>query len=72
MLKLAEDDEHYKTLGVEPIDVMRQWFTQEELRGFYRGNVLKYIGRYRNKGGAEDLKKAQWYLAELLKLEETP
>lgn len=60
---------HYEKLGIEPIEVMRQWFTPEELRGFYRGNILKYIGRYRNKGGMEDLRKAQWYLDELLKLE---
>ena len=60
---------HYEKLGIEPIEVMRQWFTPEELRGFYRGNILKYIGRYRNKGGAQDLKKAQWYLGELLQLE---
>lgn len=29
---------------------------------FYQGQVVKYVARYRHKGGIEDLKKAQWYL----------
>ncbi|MFC2406275.1 MAG: hypothetical protein ACFNTM_01070, partial [Cardiobacterium sp.] len=43
------------------------------LVGIYDGKRrtwnLPYQIRYRDKGGAEDLKKAQWYLNELLKLE---
>lgn len=29
---------------------------------FTLGNVIKYILRYKNKAGVEDLKKARWYL----------
>lgn len=30
--------------------------------GFSDGNVIKYIVRWREKGGVDDLKKALWYL----------
>ena len=29
--------------------------------GFHEGNTLKYLLRWRNKNGVEDLKKAAWY-----------
>ena len=35
---------------------------------FLEGNVVKYITRNRQKGGLEDLKKAQWYLNRLIEL----
>jgi hypothetical protein len=31
---------------------------------------MKYLWRYRYKNGAEDLKKAQWYLSELISVVE--
>lgn len=34
--------------------------------GFLAGNVIKYLWRYRDKNGAEDLKKAKWYLDSLI------
>ncbi len=37
---------------------------------FCAGNVLKYVGRYRGKGGLDDLKKARWYLERLVELVE--
>lgn len=37
---------------------------------FYQGNILKYVARFRAKGGVEDLKKARWYLDRLIKIEE--
>ena len=30
-------------------------------------NVIKYVWRYRNKNGAEDLAKAEWYLHRLMR-----
>lgn len=35
---------------------------------FCAGNVLKYVRRAAAKNGADDIAKAQWYYAELLKL----
>ena len=43
--------------------------SQEELRGYLRGNSLKYRWRYRQKGGVTDLEKAGWYEAKLLEME---
>lgn len=32
------------------------------------GNILKYVIRYSQKNGIEDLKKALWYLNRLIKI----
>ena len=45
---------------------MQAWLPTEEWRGFLRGNVIKYIARYPEKGGIEDLAKASHYLSRLL------
>lgn len=55
--------------GIEPIDYMRSRFTPEEFRGFLRGNVIKYLSRYTDKGGVEDLRKASVYLNWLIEHE---
>lgn len=60
---------HYDKYQIKPIAALQDWLSEEEYRGYLRGNAIKYQIRYRDKGGAEDLKKAQWYLDELLKLE---
>jgi len=51
---------------VEAIDALESALTKEQFRGYLRGNVLKYVWRYDKKNGAEDLKKALWYLDRLL------
>lgn len=38
-----------------------------EYIGFIKGNIYKYLHRYDMKGGLEDLKKAEWYLKELMR-----
>ena len=53
---------------MEVIDVIEA-FTAN-LRGYeatHTGNVIKYICRWKEKNGLEDLKKAQWYLNRLIK-----
>lgn len=37
----------------------------DEVRGFYKGNIIKYVTRYGDKNGTEDLKKAGIYLKRL-------
>lgn len=44
--------------------------SKEQVRGFYLGNVMKYITRYRGKNGVEDLLKADTYLNRLIEFEE--
>jgi predicted transcriptional regulator len=56
---------HYTNGSVECIDAIESMLTKEEFIGFLRGNILKYQWRYKQKNGAEDLKKAQWYFDKL-------
>lgn len=37
-----------------------------ETRGFYKGNIIKYVARYENKNGIQDLEKALTYLQRLI------
>ncbi len=57
---------HYNAAGIECIQAIDAALTDEEFRGFCKGNALKYIWREKHKGGNEDLKKAAWYLNELI------
>lgn len=67
---LIDNQHHYKNQGIEPIELMRKNFSKEEFAGFLQGNVLKYMLRYKDKNGLEDLKKAKTYLTWLIKEEE--
>ena len=62
---------HYGAGKIECIDYIEDFLTKEEYIGYLRGNIAKYLHRWRYKNGLEDLKKAQWYGARLIKLEET-
>lgn len=55
---------HYQTeSGIEVIDVIDA-FTKglEGVVSFDIGNAIKYVCRWKNKGGVEDLRKAIWYI----------
>lgn len=55
--------EHYKDLcSMECIEAMEIAFGAEGVLYFCLCNCFKYIWRYRNKNGLEDLKKAEWYI----------
>ena len=43
--------------------------TPDEVVGFYKGNVIKYLTRYQDKNGVEDLQKAMMYLTQLITFE---
>ena len=53
---------HYRQGEIECIDAIRAALTDEEWRGFCKGNVLKYVWREKHKGGNDTLVKAQDYL----------
>ena len=57
--------EHYKTGDFQVWDAWHHW----KLNPF-QAVVLKYVVRYRNKGGVEDLRKAIHYLEKLIELED--
>ena len=55
--------DHYKSqTSLECIDAMEIAFGYEGVAYFCLCNAFKYIWRWKNKNGTEDLKKAEWYL----------
>jgi len=56
---------HYKQLTHETWDVIIDWNL-----GYLDGNAVKYLSRWRHKGGIEDLKKARHYIDKLIEVEE--
>lgn len=36
--------------------------------GYFEGNIIKYVSRWTNKGGVEDLRKAKHYIEKLIEL----
>lgn len=57
---------HYTFGDIEVIDYIRDKLTPTEFQGYCEGNVLKYVSRWRHKGGVEDLKKAWTYLGWMI------
>lgn len=53
--------DHYQGNGLSPFDVIDAYDLD-----FYEGNALKYLLRWRRKGGKEDLRKAIHYLEEII------
>jgi len=52
---------HYKDKGIQPID-----YIMTNRLGFCEGNVIKYVSRWRDKNGLDDLLKAKHYLEFLI------
>ena len=65
-----EDNKHYLESVVEPIKVMEKLFTKEELKGFIKGNILKYRLRMGHKDDIQkEMDKIRVYEQWLAKLE---
>ena len=59
---------HYLHGKKETIDVIQDCMTGDEFHGYLKGNIIKYVARYKFKGEpTEDLQKASWYLNRLIK-----
>lgn len=56
--------------GSDSMDTLEKILGPEEFKGFLRGNALKYLIRYKQKGGIEDLKKAMDYINRLIAIKE--
>ena len=61
---------HYCQGGIECIKAIEASMTPEEFQGYCKGNVMKYIWRFREKNGLEDLKKARVYLGWMIESKE--
>lgn len=55
---------HYKDLPIQPVEYIHQ-----NNIGFFEGNVIKYVSRWRQKGGIDDLEKAKHYIEMLIEFE---
>jgi len=61
--------EHYTMYSMETMNAIKGQSTPDEFRGFLKGNIFKYVARYRFKNGCEDLEKASYYLDRLKEYE---
>jgi len=61
--------DHYNHGKVECIDALEAATVNKVgIEAFCTANIIKYLWRYEDKNGAEDVMKAQWYLTKLLKI----
>ncbi len=60
-LMLAPGSEHYKECAIEPLQ-----YIEANRLGFHEGNIVKYVSRWRIKGGVADLMKAKFYIERLI------
>jgi UDP-3-O-acyl-N-acetylglucosamine deacetylase len=56
---------HYKALTIQPIE-----YIHANSIPFAEGSVIKYVTRWRDKGGIADLEKAKHFLELLIELEQ--
>lgn len=66
--KMVSHPSHYQSeTGLEVIDVIEAFtFDLKGIEAVDTANVIKYICRWKNKNGLQDLKKAAWYLDNLI------
>ena len=57
---------HYTHGGIECIEAIKASMTADGFQDYCKGNIIKYIWRWRDKGGVEDLPKASVYLDWLI------
>ena len=56
--------EHYKKLAIQPVE-----YIHANGIGYFEGNIIKYVTRWKDKGGIADLLKARHYIDLLIELE---
>jgi hypothetical protein len=55
---------HYKAKSIQPWD----YIAANQL-GYFEGNIIKYVSRWKDKGGVNDLRKARHYLDKLIEMQ---
>ena len=55
---------HYKDQPIQPVE-----YIHANAIGYFEGNVIKYVSRWRKKNGVADLEKAKHYIELLIELE---
>jgi len=61
--EIQEGGRHYKQMSIQTWD-----YIIANGIGYMEGNVIKYVSRWKDKGGIEDLKKARHYLDKLIEV----
>ena len=56
---------HYSKLAIQPVT-----YINANGLSYLQGNVIKYVTRYKDKNGVEDLEKAKHYIDLLIELED--
>ena len=64
-LKEQVGGDHYSKLAIQPVE-----YINANKLTYLQGNVIKYVTRYKDKNGVEDLQKARHYIEMLIELEE--
>jgi hypothetical protein len=63
-LDVQEGGDHYKNYKIQPVE-----FAMVNGLDLCQANVVKYVVRFRDKNGIEDLKKARHYIDLLIQFE---
>lgn len=58
---------HYQSAAIQPWD-----YIAANNIGYFEGNIIKYISRWKQRGGVDDLRKAQHYIEKLIELNIIP
>jgi hypothetical protein len=56
--------DHYKSMKIQPVE-----FIHANKLGYVEGAIIKYVCRFRNKNGKQDLEKARHFLDLLIAME---
>lgn len=63
---------HYTQGGIECIDALEAaTINLKGIEAVCTANAIKYLWRWKEKGGIEDLEKSKWYIDRLIKKAET-
>ena len=70
---MVNHPQHYTQGGIECIDALKAATVGKRgIEAVCVANVIKYLWRYEEKNGIEDVRKAKWYIERLLmELEES-
>lgn len=63
-LEIQVGGDHYKKQKIQPVE-----YIHANGIGYFEGNVIKYVTRWRDKNGIKDLEKARHYIELLIELE---
>jgi len=64
-LKEQVGGDHYSKLAIQPVT-----YINANGLSYLQGNVIKYVTRYKDKNGLQDLEKAKHYIDLLIELED--